>query len=144
MFVPGSILGTIAIAIVVQIALFVVAKVIEAKNKSGGWREFFRPFFAALGIMDVNARANKHWKVPSDLNIPKDLLCPISCAMLVCPVVTPWGQVYDRAPIEDQVVRKNTCPDHRPLTIGQLRACPEMLRLVDEYATHHGLRLVNN
>jgi len=120
------------------IATKIVEHLIRKKNEAGGWKEWSRPFFAALGLMSHERPTG--WRVaPNEVRIPPDLVCPILHELFTEPVLTPYGHIFERTALSQALAIAPRCPlTRQPLTITQCRRCREMETVVAGFAAANG------
>ena len=108
----------------------------EVERKKTTATSLLEALHAKYTALLKSAEAPKFGKLAEMLKgIADDLMCPISLQLLVDPVITPSGQTYSRASIEQQIERAGIDPVTRePLTKEMLypnlfaRAVVEALR----------------
>ncbi|KAJ8357820.1 hypothetical protein SKAU_G00206140 [Synaphobranchus kaupii] len=87
---------------------------------------------AATSIEDLEKKL-----VGEDLRqveIPSHLVCKLSRKMFIDPVITPYGNIYERQAIEDALKKEKTDPhNNRPLEEKDLKPNKEMKRMARKY-----------
>lgn len=68
-------------------------------------------------------------------DIPQVFVCPITCDMMVHPVIKNCGRIYERQALESWLTRNTRDPETRQeVALDSLRPIPELERYIAEYA----------
>ncbi|XP_064197572.1 uncharacterized protein LOC135258200 isoform X2 [Anguilla rostrata] len=70
----------------------------------------------------------------SQAQIPSHLICKLSKKMFIDPVMTPYGDIYERQAIEDTLTKQKTDPfNNKPLEVKDLKPNKDMRSMVRKY-----------
>ena len=75
-------------------------------------------------------------------DIPAVFVCPITCDMMVHPVINNCGRIYEREALESWLTKNNRDPETRQeVALDSLRPVPELERYICEYAKQNNFVL---
>ena len=75
-------------------------------------------------------------------DIPKVFVCPITCDMMVHPVINNCGRIYEREALESWLTKNNRDPETgQQVALDSLRPIPELERYICEYAKQNNFAL---
>lgn len=90
--------------------------------------------FGMQQLSEIELTGEENEVVGLDIEGLDAMLCPISNQVMRDPVLTPYGNCFERRSIENWLSQNATCPiTLRPLAIHQLTPCIAMRNMIEQY-----------